>query len=103
MFQLPQNYAGRGGFPARLRGRGGGGGARKKSLAGSSSTRAKALDLPCLRRRNVVRTPSHLAHEPLLLHLAPELAQRLLELLGILDDYPHNPTRIQAEERGPLC
>jgi hypothetical protein len=28
----------------------------------------------------------HLAHEPLLLHLATELAQRLLELLRILYD-----------------
>jgi len=39
-----------------------------------------------------VRSPAHLAHEPLLLHLAPELAERLLELLGILDDYPHDAT-----------
>ena len=49
-----------------------------------------------------MRTPPHLAHEPLLLHLAPELAKRLLELLWILDDYPHNPTRIQAEPQGTL-
>jgi len=49
-----------------------------------------------------VRAPSHLAHESLFLHLAAELAQRLLELLWILDDYPHNPTRIQAEPQGTL-
>jgi hypothetical protein len=41
-----------------------------------------------------VRTAAHLAHEPLLLHLAAELPKRLLELLGILDDYAHNPERI---------
>jgi len=50
-----------------------------------------------------VRAPSHLAHESLFLHLAAELAQRLLELFGILDDYSHNPSRIQAGEFGPLC
>jgi len=50
-----------------------------------------------------VRTASHLAHETLLLDLAPELAQGLLELLGVLDDYSHNPTRIQAELSGLLC
>jgi len=44
-----------------------------------------------------VRTASHLAHKTLLLDLAAELAQRLLELLGILDDYSHDATRIQAE------
>ena len=49
-----------------------------------------------------MRTASHLAHKTLLLDLAPEFAQRLLELLGILDDYPHNPTRIQAERTRPL-
>jgi len=41
-----------------------------------------------------VRTASHLAHEPLFLHLAAELPERLLELLWILDDYSHNPQRI---------
>ena len=41
-----------------------------------------------------MRTAPHLAHEPLLLHLAAELPKRLLELLGILDDYAHNPERI---------
>jgi hypothetical protein len=50
-----------------------------------------------------VRAASHLAHETLLLDLAPELAQSLLELLGVLDDYSHNPTRIQAELSGLLC
>ena len=34
-----------------------------------------------------MRAPTHLAHQALLLHLAPELPQRLLELLRILDDY----------------
>gem|GEM_PF-4224596 len=49
-----------------------------------------------------MRTPSHLAHESLFLHLAAELAQRLLELLWILDDYSHNPKRIQAALGGLL-
>jgi hypothetical protein len=44
-----------------------------------------------------VRTASHLAHEPLLLHLAAELPKRLLELLGILDDYSHSPKRIPVK------
>src|SRR5439155_17946723 len=57
---------------------------------------AEAFDLASLGRRDVVRTASHLAHESLLLHLAAELAQRLFELLGVLDDYSHNPSRIQA-------
>jgi hypothetical protein len=48
-----------------------------------------------------VRPPSHLAHESLFLHLAAELAQRLLELLRILDDYSHNPSRIQVAGAGP--
>jgi len=47
-----------------------------------------------------VRTASHLAHKPLLLHLAAELTQGLLELLGILDDYSHNLSRIQATRGG---
>ena len=46
-----------------------------------------------------MRTASHLAHEPLLLHLAAEFPKRLLKLLGILDDYSHNPTRIPIEGR----
>jgi len=49
-----------------------------------------------------VRTASHLTHKTLLLDLATELAQCLLELLGILDDYSHDRTRIQAERTGPL-
>jgi len=49
-----------------------------------------------------VRTASHLTHETLLLDLAAELAQRLLELLRVLDDYSHNPTRIQASRLGLL-
>jgi hypothetical protein len=46
-----------------------------------------------------VRTASHLAHEPLFLHLAAELPERLLELLWILDDYSHNPQRIPVGRR----
>ncbi len=34
-----------------------------------------------------MRTTAHLAHQALLLHLAAELAQCLLELLLVLDDY----------------
>ena len=83
----------------------GGSGALKPDvgLAGSPSTRSEAFDLAGLRRRYVVRAPSHLAHESLFLHLAAELAQRLLELLGVLDDYSHDPSRIQAGEIGLLC
>src|SRR5207249_11310360 len=71
-------------------------------LRRAAAAGAKALDLAGLRRRDVVRTASHLAHESLFLHLAAELAQRLLELLWILDDYSHNPTRIQAPAWGLL-
>src|SRR5258708_6043208 len=63
-------------------------------LARAAAPGAEALDLASFRRRDVVRAPSHLAHEPLLLHLAAELPKRLLELLGILDDYAHNPETI---------
>jgi hypothetical protein len=34
-----------------------------------------------------VRAAAHLSDQALLLHLAPELAQSLLELLRIFDDY----------------
>jgi len=34
-----------------------------------------------------VRATAHLSNQALLLHLAAELAQSLLELLRILDDY----------------
>ena len=47
-----------------------------------------------------MRTAPHLAHEPLLLHLAAELPKGLLELLGILDDYAHNPERIPVARQG---
>ena len=73
----------------------------REALAGAAATGAKALDLPRLGRRDVVRAPSHLAHESLFLHLAAELAQSLLELLRILDDYSHNLSRIQAEGASP--
>ena len=36
-----------------------------------------------------MRPPPHLAYQALLLHLAPELAQGLLELFGVLDDDSH--------------
>ena len=72
------------------------------SLASSASPGAEALDLSSFRRRDVVRTASHLAHEPLLLHLAAELPKRLLELFGILDDYSHDRTRIPIVEAAPL-
>ena len=72
-------------------------------LSRAAAPGSKALDLARLGRRDVVRTASHLAHKTLLLDLAPELAQRLLELLRVLDDYSHNPTRIQAARSGLLC
>ncbi len=51
-----------------------------------------------------MRSPAHLTHESLLLHLAPELAERLLELLGILDDYSHDATgyRVRGYPRAGL-
>jgi len=64
----------------------------RTALAGAAAAGAEALDLASFGGRHVVRSPAHLTHEPLLLHLAPELAERLLELLGILDDYPHDAT-----------
>ncbi len=71
----------------------------ERCLARAATSGAKAFDLASFRRRDVVRTASHLAHEPLLLHLAAELPKRLLELLGILDDYAHNPQRIPVGGR----
>ena len=44
-----------------------------------------------------MRTASHLAHEPLLLHLAAEVAKSLLELPGILYDDSHSPVRIPVK------
>jgi hypothetical protein len=38
----------------------------------------------------------------LLLHLSTELPKRLLELLGVFDDYPHNLARIAGERRRAL-
>src|ERR1700686_2854115 len=70
------------------------------SLASPAAPGAEALDLASFRRRDVVRTASHLAHEALLLHLATELPKRLLELLGILDDNAHNPERIPVARQG---
>ena len=46
-----------------------------------------------------MRAPPHLAHETLLLHLAAELPESLLELLGVLDYDSHNPTRIRGRRR----
>jgi hypothetical protein len=68
-------------------------------LSGPAAAGAEALDFAGFRRRYVVRTPSHLAHEPLLLHFPTELPKGLLELLGVLDNYPHNPPRIAGEQR----
>jgi hypothetical protein len=67
------------------------------NLSGSTPPCSEALDLASFRRRDVVRTASHLAHEPLLLHLTAELPKRLLELLGILDDYSHSLKRIPVK------
>ena len=47
--------------------------ARGCQLARAAAPGAEALDLASFRGRDVVRTPAHLAHEPLLLHLAAEL------------------------------
>jgi len=77
------------------------GGGEVGCLAGAPAPSPEALDLAGLRRRHVVRTAPHLAHEPLLLHLAAEFPQSLLELLGVFDDYSHNPTRIPI--RGGRC
>jgi hypothetical protein len=52
----------------------------------SAPASPEALDLASLGRRNVVRAAAHLAHEALLLHLAAELAQCLLELLRVFYD-----------------
>jgi hypothetical protein len=70
---------------------------RGEFLPRSTSPCSEALDLASFRRRDVVRTASHLAHEPLLLHLTAELPKRLLELLGILDDYSHGLKRIPVK------
>jgi hypothetical protein len=69
-------------------------------LAGAAAAGAEALDLAGFGRRDVVRTAAHLTDEALLLHLAPELPKGLLELLGILYDNSHNPTRIQGDGWG---
>ncbi len=49
-----------------------------------------------------MRAPAHLAHEPLLLHLAAEVPKSLLELSGILYDDAHSPTRIPVSRPGPF-
>jgi hypothetical protein len=67
---------------------------RGGDLSSSAAPGAEAFYLASFRRWDVVRTASHLAHEPLLLHLAAELPESLLELLGILDYDSHNRTRI---------
>ena len=66
-------------------------------LAGAAAARAEALDLASLGRWNVVRSAAHLTHESLLLHLSPELAQRLLELLRILYDNTHEAKGYRTE------
>jgi len=69
-------------------------GVKRVFLAGAAAAGAQALDLASLGRRHVVRTAAHLAHEPLLLHLAPELPESLFELLRILDHDSHSRKRI---------
>jgi hypothetical protein len=71
----------------------------KVVLPRAAAPGAEALDLASFRRRYVVRAASHLAHEPLLLHLAAELPKRLLELLGVFDDYSHDLERIPVDGR----
>src|ERR1700680_4646295 len=71
-------------------------------LASAAASRAEALDLASFRRRHVVRSATHLAHEPLLLHLAAEVSERLLELRGILYNDAHNPPRIAGRRRPML-
>ena len=71
-------------------------------LAGSTPSGPQAFDLPSFCGGDVVRTASHLAHEPLLLHLAAELPKRLLELLGILDDYSHSGKGYRLREADAL-
>src|ERR1700693_4069246 len=68
-------------------------------LASAAAPGAEALDLASFRRRDVVRTAPHLAHEPLLLHLAAEFPKGLFELLGVFDDYSHHPVRIPIDRR----
>ena len=74
----------------------------RTALAGAAAAGAEALDLASLGRRHVVRSPAHLPHEPLLLHLAPELAECLLELLGILDYDSHNRKGYLKAGRAPV-
>jgi len=62
------------------------GSAASADLAGASAPGAEALHLPSLGGGHVVGAAAHLPHQPLLLDLAAELAQRLLELLRVLDD-----------------
>ena len=49
-----------------------------------------------------MRTATHFAHEPLLLHFAAEVPQSLLELPGILDYDAHSPVRIPGTSSGLL-
>src|SRR5207247_2666708 len=52
--------------------------------------------------RHVVRTAPHLAHEPLLLHLATEVPKNLPELPWILDYDSHSRTRIPVKASASL-
>jgi len=74
----------------------------RPDLAGAAAAGPQALDLASLSRRHVVRTAAHLAHEPLLLHLAPELAESLFELLRILDYDSHSRKRIPDGGSGAI-
>ena len=71
-------------------------------LSGAAASRAEALDLASFRRRHVVRSAAHLAHESLLLHLAAEVPKGLLELGGIFYDDSHNLARIAGRRQALL-
>ena len=55
-------------------------------LLAAAAARPDGLDLAGFGRGHVVRPPTDLADQALFLDLAPELAQRGLELLGVLDN-----------------
>ena len=60
-------------------------------LPTSAAAGPETLDLACLRGWHVVGASAHLSYETLFLDLATKLAQRLLEILRVLDDYLQQP------------
>src|SRR5207237_10904622 len=60
-------------------------------LAASAAAGPEALDLSSLGGRDVVGAPPHLSHQALFLDLPAKLAERLLEVLRVLDDYLQKP------------